>query len=65
MKMSKRVEIYGKNCYYYNPHIVRKEAFTFMRARRGIHAKSRTHAEQNRILQKEQRNHGKAHKQAC
>lgn len=45
--------------------IVRKEAFTFMRARRDIYAKSRTHAEQNRILQKEQRNHGKAHKQAC
>ena len=59
--MSKRVEIYGKNCYY----IVCKEAFTFMRARRDIYAKSRTHAEQNRILQKEQRNHGKAHKQAC
>lgn len=58
--MSKRVEIYGKNCY-----LVRKEAFTFMRARRDIYAKSRTHAEQNRILQKEQRNHGKAHKQAC
>ena len=61
MKMSKRVEIYGKTVII----IVRKEAFTFMRARRGIYAKSRTHAEQNRILQKEQRNHGKAHKQAC
>lgn len=63
MKMSKRIEIYGKNYYYII--IVRKEAFTFMRARRDIYAKSRTHAEQNRILQKEQRNHGKAHKQAC
>ena len=61
MKMLKRVEIYGKTAII----VVRKEAFTFMRARRDIYAKSRTHAEQNRILQKEQRNHGKAHKQAC